>query len=45
MEGTFENSLNVQLFYDTLARITGRKYGVQITVVVRPKEPEEDAPD
>lgn len=40
MEGTFENSLNVQLFYDTLARITGRQYGVQITAVVRQKEPE-----
>lgn len=44
MEGTFENSLNVQLFYETLARITGRKYGAKITVVVRPKEPEKDTP-
>ncbi|WP_160663960.1 hypothetical protein [Colidextribacter sp. OB.20] len=37
MEGTFENHLNGKLFYETLARILGEKYGVQITVTVRAK--------
>lgn len=37
MEGTFENHLNGNLFYETLARILSEKYGVQITVTVRPK--------
>lgn len=37
MEGTFENHLNGKLFYETLARILGEKYGVQITVAVRLK--------
>lgn len=37
MEGVFVNQPNVQLIYETMARITGRKYGAQITVTVRPK--------
>jgi len=36
--GTFEGTLNVELFYQTLARIIGEKEGVKLTVTVRPKE-------
>lgn len=38
MDGKFENQLNVQLIYDTLARILGVQYGVKITAMVRPKD-------
>lgn len=41
MDGTFENELNVQLVYDTLARILGEQYGVKITATVRPMEADE----
>lgn len=36
--GTFEGTLNVELFYQTLARIIGEKEGVELTVTVRPKD-------
>lgn len=41
MDGTFENELNVQLVYDTLARILGEQYGAKITATVRPMEADE----
>lgn len=37
MEGTFENHLNGPLFYETLARILSKQYGVEITATVRPR--------
>jgi len=40
VEGTFENHLNGQLFYETLARILSEQYGVKVTVTVRPKNEE-----
>lgn len=40
MEGTFVNRPNVQLIYDTLARILGEQYGAKVTVTVRPKTKE-----
>lgn len=42
-DGVFLNHLNVELFYQTLARIIGEKEGVKITVTVRPKEPGPEA--
>lgn len=41
MEGVFVNQPNIQLVYETMARILGERYGVQITVTVRPKLQEE----
>lgn len=41
--GIIEGQLNVELFYQTLARIIGEKEGVKITVTVRPKPLEERA--
>lgn len=41
MEGVFVNQPNVQLIYETMARILGEQYGVNITVTVRPKPQEE----
>lgn len=38
MEGTFENRLNIQLYCEAIARISGRMYGAKIAVVVRQKE-------
>lgn len=37
MEGTFVNQPNIQLVYETAARILGERYGAQITVTARPK--------
>ncbi len=42
MEGTFVNKPNVQLIYDTIARIVGEKYGVKITMTAIPKKTEEE---
>lgn len=52
LNGSVEGHLNVQLFYETLARILNEKYdGVKLTVTVRrkdeipdPAEMEEDQP-
>ena len=38
MEGTFENRLNIQLYCEAIARISGRLYGAKITAVARQKE-------
>lgn len=38
--GTVEGHLNVDLFYQTLARIIGEREGIKLTVTVRPKEPQ-----
>lgn len=36
--GTVENRVNVDLVFQTLARLLGEQYGCKITVTVRPKE-------
>lgn len=42
MEGTFVNRPNIPLMYEALARILGEKYGVKMTVTVRPKNPAQE---
>lgn len=42
-DSTFEGKLNVNLFYQTLARIIGEKEGVKLTVTVTPRKPKEEA--
>ena len=42
LNGTVEGHLNVQRFYETLARILGEEYGVKLTPTVSRKE---DAPE
>lgn len=45
MEGTFVGHLNAQRLYETIARIMGERYGVKITVTVRPKVQKERMDD
>lgn len=40
IQGKMMNHLNVELFYQTLARLVGEQHGVEITVTVTPKESE-----
>lgn len=38
LHGVFVNHPNIQLFYETLARIIGEQYGCEVTVKVTSKE-------
>lgn len=38
LQGVFVNQPNIQILYETLARVIGEQYGCEITVKVTPKE-------
>lgn len=42
IHGKFMNQLNVELFYQTLARLVGEQYGVEVTVTVKPKDAQKE---